>query len=281
MRLESSSRLHAATARRAIRSRGIGHDVSLALPLLSVERHSPDRLRLIGMWESAYTNPSAATASNGPSPEKTAMTIQAKGPFTLPRLPWDEGALAPVISARTIGLHYGKHHKTYVDKLNELVAGTPFADMPLEQVVRQSAGDKASQKVFNNAAQAWNHTFFWSCLRPGGGKPSGPLARRIEAELGGMDRFAELFQKTAVECFGSGWAWLVDRDGKLEITATSNAGTPLTTGATPLLTLDVWEHAYYVDYENRRPEYCKAVIAQLLDWDFAAQQLDKAPRKAA
>src|SRR5690242_2709221 len=134
-------------------------------------------------------------------------------PFELPPLPWDEGALDPVISARTIGLHYGKHHKAYVDKLNELVAGTPFADMPLEQVVRQAAGDKAAQKIFNNAAQAWNHTFFWNCLAPKGGKPSGTLAKRIDAELGGMEKFAESFQKTAVETFGSGWAWLVDRDG--------------------------------------------------------------------
>ena len=209
------------------------------------------------------------------------MTDKAAGPFTLPKLPWDEGALDPVISARTIGLHYGKHHKTYVDKLNELVAGTPFADMPLEQVIRQTSGDKAQQKIFNNAAQAWNHTFYWNCLAPKGGKPSGALARRLDAELGGLEKFSEAFHKAAVECFGSGWAWLVDRDGKLEIVATSNAGTPLTTGATPLLTLDVWEHAYYVDYENRRPEYAKAVIGKLLNWDFAAQQLDGGARKAA
>ena len=209
------------------------------------------------------------------------MNAPAAGPFTLPKLPWEEGALDPVISARTIGLHYGKHHKAYVDKLNELVAGTPYADMPLEQVVRQTSGDKSAQKIFNNAAQAWNHAFFWNCLTPGGGKPSGNLAKRVDGELGGMEKFAESFQKTAVECFGSGWAWLVDRDGKLEIMATSNAGTPIALGATPLLTLDVWEHAYYVDYENRRPEYCKAVIAQLLDWDFAARQLEGAARKAA
>ena len=209
------------------------------------------------------------------------MTAKATGPFTLPKLPWDEGALDPAISARTIGLHHGKHHKAYVDKLNELVAGTPFADMPLEQVVRMTAGDKANQKIFNNAAQAWNHAFFWNCLTPKGGKPSGALGKRLDADLGGLDAFAKAFEKTAVECFGSGWAWLVDRDGKLEIVATHNAGTPLTTGATPLLTLDVWEHAYYVDYENRRPEYAKAVIAKLLDWEFAAQQLEGTHRKAA
>jgi superoxide dismutase, Fe-Mn family len=209
------------------------------------------------------------------------MTANAAGPFTLPKLPWEEGALDPVISARTIGLHYGKHHKAYVDKLNELVAGTPYAQMPLEQVVRQAAGDKSAQKIFNNAAQAWNHTFYWNCLTPRAGKPSGTLAKRIDADLGGLDKFAESFQKAAVECFGSGWAWLVDRDGKLEITSTSNAGTPIASGSTPLLTLDVWEHAYYVDYENRRPEYAKSVIGKLLNWDFAAQQLEGAARKAA
>jgi Fe-Mn family superoxide dismutase len=210
------------------------------------------------------------------------MTAKAAGPFDLPKLPWDEAALDPVISARTMGLHYGKHHKAYVDKLNELVAGTRYADMALEQVVRAASKEKADQKVFNNAAQAWNHTFFWNCLVPGGSKPSGAIARRLDADLGGLESFKKAFEKAAVECFGSGWAWLVDRGGKLEIVATSNAGTPIATGETPLLTLDVWEHAYYVDYENRRPEYAKAVIGKLLDWDFAAEQLAAAgQRKAA
>jgi Fe-Mn family superoxide dismutase len=210
------------------------------------------------------------------------MDAKAAGPFTLPKLPWDEGALAPVISAKTIGLHYGKHHKTYVDKLNELVAGTRYSDMPLEQVVQAAAKEKSEQKVFNNAAQAWNHTFFWNCLVPGGSKPSGEIARRLEADLGGLEAFQKAFEKAAVECFGSGWAWLVDRGGKLEIVATSNAMTPIANGETPLLTLDVWEHAYYVDYENRRPEFAKAVIGKLLNWEFAAAQLAAAgQRKAA
>jgi Fe-Mn family superoxide dismutase len=207
-----------------------------------------------------------------------------KGPFTLPPLPWAENALEPVISARTIALHYGKHHRAYVDKPNELVAGTPLAAMPLEQVIAESAGRKERQKIFNNAAQAWNHTFFWSCLRPASdAAPQGELARRIDADFGGLQRFREEFAKAAVDCFGSGWAWLADRDGKLEILATSNAGTPLTMGATPLLTLDVWEHAYYVDYENRRPEFAKAVIGELLNWDFARRQLEQAggSRRAA
>ena len=206
------------------------------------------------------------------------------GPFILPPLPWPENALEPVISARTMGLHYGKHHRAYVNKLNELVVGTRLAEMSLEQVIAESAGRKDQQKIFNNAAQAWNHSFFWNCLRPAGdSQPSGNLARRIEADLGGLERFRKDFAQAAVDCFGSGWAWLVDRGGKLEILATSNAETPLTLGATPLLTLDVWEHAYYVDYENRRPEFADAVIGKLLNWEFAQRQLDQAAasRKAA
>lgn len=200
-------------------------------------------------------------------------------PFQLPPLPWAEDALDPVISARTIGLHYGKHHAAYVKKLNELVAGTRFADMSLEQIVRESAAK--DPKIFNNAAQAWNHTFFWNCLRKGGGKPGGALASRIDADCGGYDAFKRKFADAAVNCFGSGWAWLVDKDGRLDIVATSNAGTPIATGATPLLALDVWEHAYYVDYENRRPEYVGAVIDKLLNWDFAAQQLEQAKQRKA
>jgi superoxide dismutase, Fe-Mn family len=211
------------------------------------------------------------------------MNAQPTGPFTLPPLPWAENALEPAISARTIGLHYGKHHRAYVNKLNELVAGTPFADMPLEQVIRESAGKDDRRKIFNNAAQAWNHTFFWNCLRPkGGGQPSGDIARRIDSDLGGFEAFRKAFSQTAIDTFGSGWAWLVDRGGKLEVVSTSNAGTPLTTGATPLLAIDVWEHAYYVDYENRRPEFVEAVVSRLLNWDFAQQRLQAgSARKAA
>ena len=206
-------------------------------------------------------------------------------PFQLPSLPWDESALEPVISARTIGLHYGKHHATYVKKLNELVAGTRFADMPLEHVIAATVGNAESQKIFNNAAQAWNHTFFWNCLQPrSGGAPPKAIGRRIEESFGGYAQFKEQFSQAAVDTFGSGWAWLVARGDKLEILSTANAGTPITMGATPLLTLDVWEHAYYIDYENRRPEFVDAVIDKLLNWDFAAEQLDKAgqvERKAA
>ena len=208
------------------------------------------------------------------------MDTKATGPYALPKLPWDEAALDPVISARTISFHYGKHHKAYIDKTNELVAGTKMAGMPLDELVRAADREK-NQKLFNNAAQAWNHTFFWSCLRPGGGKPAGEIASRIDSELGGYEKFAESFAKTAVETFGSGWAWLVDRGGRLEIISTSNAATPITTDATPLLTLDVWEHAYYLDYQNRRPDFAKAVIEKLLNWEFAAQNLASGPRRKA
>jgi Fe-Mn family superoxide dismutase len=200
-------------------------------------------------------------------------------PFELPPLPWAENALDPVISSRTIGLHYGKHHRTYVTKLNEFVAGTRFAGMPLERVITETAASDKDRKIFNNAAQVWNHTFFWNCLRPGGGgKASGNLASRIDSDLGGPDRFKQEFAKAAVDTFGSGWAWLADRNGKLEIMSTSNADNPLTKGATPILTIDVWEHAYYVDYETRRPDFVAAVIDKLLNWDFAAQQLAGAKR---
>ena len=211
------------------------------------------------------------------------MATQDNGPFQLPPLPWDPAALEPVISARTIGLHYGKHHKTYVTKLNELVAGTPMAGMPLEQIIRETAEKADQKKIFNNAAQTWNHTFFWNCLRaPGRAQPSGALAQRIDADLGGLEKFKQQFAQAAIDCFGSGWAWLVERNGKLEITATSNAMTPIAQGITPLLTIDVWEHAYYVDYENRRPEFVGAVIDKLLNWEFAEKQMAQAgARKAA
>ena len=203
------------------------------------------------------------------------------GPFELPPLPWDESALAPTISARTISLHYGKHHRTYVEKLNDLVAGTPFAEMPLEKVIAATAGGEENRKIFNNAAQAWNHTFFWNCLKPRAGKPPRSMEKRIEDDFGGVEKFNEQFTKTAVETFGSGWAWLVERNGKLEVISTSNAGTPITMGATPLLTIDVWEHAYYLDYENRRPEFVKAVVEKLLNWDWAEQQLGKSGYRRA
>jgi Fe-Mn family superoxide dismutase len=208
--------------------------------------------------------------------------MNTSAPFQLPALPWQEDALEPVISSRTIGLHHGKHHAAYVKKLNELVAGTRYAELPLEQVVAATGGNAETAKIFNNAAQAWNHTFFWNSLRePGGGSAPRAIEKLLDDSFGGLAQFKEKFAQAAVDQFGSGWAWLVARGGKLEVISTSNAQTPITTGATPLLTIDVWEHAYYLDYENRRPEFVKAVIDKLLNWEFAVEQLDKSDQRKA
>ena len=198
-------------------------------------------------------------------------------PLSLPRLPYAEDALAPVISARTVGLHHGKHERTYIETLNKLIAGTELANQPLEAIIRASAGKADKSKIFNNAAQAWNHAFYWRCLKPGGGgDPSGPLRDRIASAFGSVDKFRKEFSEAAVAQFGSGWAWLVADGVKLKVVKTSNADLPLVAGSTPLLALDVWEHAYYLDYENRRAEYVDAVIGKLLNWEFAAENLAKA-----
>jgi Fe-Mn family superoxide dismutase len=196
--------------------------------------------------------------------------------FTLPPLPYAENALAPVISANTLSFHYGKHHKTYVDNLNKLVPGTEFEGQPLEAVIRGSAGKADKTGIFNNAAQVWNHTFYWNCLKAGGGgKPTGRIAQMIDSDLGGYDNFKKEFATACTTQFGSGWAWLVAEGGKLRLAKTPNAE-PFTKGATPLLTIDVWEHAYYLDYQNRRPDYANAVIDKLLNWDFATENLSRA-----
>jgi len=205
------------------------------------------------------------------------MNIMTKtGPFTLLPLPYDEGALAPTISSNTMNFHYGKHHKAYVDKLNELAAGTKFAEMTLEDVVKATVKDEASKPVFNNAAQAWNHTFFWTSLTPRGGAPAGEMLRAVERDFGSYEKFKEQFAKEGVAQFGSGWVWLVASGGKLAIEKTSNAATPMAEGKHCLLTIDVWEHAYYLDYQNRRPDFLKAVTEKLLNWDFAAQNFQRA-----
>ena len=202
---------------------------------------------------------------------------KTSGPFLLPPLPWNEGALAPVISPRTVELHHGKHHRAYVNKLNELVAGTRFADMPLELVIASSVGGEENRKIFNNAAQAWNHTFFWACLTPSGGKPQGELLRAIDRDLGGFAKFKENFAKEGIAQFGSGWVWLVAYDdGRVGIEKTPDAVTPMAEGRRCLLTIDVWEHAYYLDYQNRRPDFLEAVIGKLLNWDFAMQNFLRA-----
>ena len=197
----------------------------------------------------------------------------ADGPFKLPPLPYAENALEPVISARTIGFHYGKHHQGYVNNLNKLVTGTPLADQPLEAVVKATANPDQTA-IFNNAAQVWNHTFYWNSLKPkGGGKPTGALAEMIDKSFGGFEQFKAEFAKAAASQFGSGWAWLVKDGDKLAVVKTGNADNPLVHGQKPLLTVDVWEHAYYLDYQNRRAEYVTAVLDGLINWDFAAQNL--------
>lgn len=189
--------------------------------------------------------------------------------FTLPELPYAKDALEPHISKETLEYHYGKHHQAYVTNLNNLVPGTVFEGKSLEDIIKTS-----TDGIFNNAAQVWNHTFYWNCLSPnGGGEPTGELADKINAAFGSFDEFKKEFSQKAITTFGSGWAWLVkDKDGSLKITSTSNAGCPLTEGQTPLLTCDVWEHAYYVDYRNARPQYVE-IFWNLVNWDFVASNL--------
>ncbi len=195
-------------------------------------------------------------------------------PIKLPALPYDLAALQPVISAKTLEFHYGKHHKTYVDTLNKLIAGTEFADLPLEQIIKTSAGRKDQAAIFNNAAQVWNHTFYWRCLKPsGGGEPPAVLNRLIESSFDSVDACKKELASAAVGQFGSGWAWLIQSGEKLKVTKTSNADNPLAHGEKALLTIDVWEHAYYLDYQNRRPDHVNAVLDKLINWQFAAENL--------
>jgi Fe-Mn family superoxide dismutase len=200
----------------------------------------------------------------------------------LPKLPFASDALEPVMSKTTLEIHHGKHHKAYVDKTNELTADSDLAGKSLEEIVRAAADRKGAAALFNHAAQAWNHSFFWQCLTPGGKPPTGALAEKIQKDLGGLATLAETFKKAAVGQFGSGWAWLCLAEGKLEVSATANADTPLVHAKTPLLVLDVWEHAYYLDYQNRRPDFVTAFLEKLANWDFAASNLQRAGmRKAA
>lgn len=195
--------------------------------------------------------------------------------FTLPVLPYAQDALEPYVSARTMSFHYGKHHQAYVDTLNKLVAGAPWAaGLTLEKVVVKSAGQADKAAIFNNAAQAWNHSFFWKSMKPGGGGlPAGRLMEMIKSSFGGFDQFKTAFLTAAVTQFGSGWVWLVRDGDTLKIVKTSNADTPIAHGQTVLLTCDVWEHAYYLDYQNRRKDFVQAFLDHLANWEFAASQL--------
>jgi Fe-Mn family superoxide dismutase len=195
--------------------------------------------------------------------------------FVLPRLPYAEDALAPVISAQTLSFHHGKHHKTYVDTLNKLVAGTEFEDAPLERIILDTAGKAERAAIFNNAAQAWNHAFYWHSLTPRAGRPGRALADKIDAAFGSHESFKKELANAATTLFGSGWAWLVAEGDALKIVQTRNAEVPFTKGQVPLLAIDVWEHAYYLDYQNRRADHVKALIDKLLNWEFAAANLEK------
>ena len=207
-------------------------------------------------------------------------------PFTLAPLPWDEDALAPTISANTISFHYHKHHRAYVDTLNKLAAGSEYASMRLEQVVQKTAGASQAKdkQIFNNAAQVWNHDFYWRSLTPSKNQPSAQLDSAIAAAFGSKEELTAQLVEAGKTQFGSGWAWLVSKGGKLAIEKTPNAENPMTKGVNCLLTVDVWEHAYYLDYRNARPKYLEAVLGKLLNWDFASQNLtqeDHAVRAAA
>jgi Fe-Mn family superoxide dismutase len=206
---------------------------------------------------------------------KAAVKLGAS-PLTQPPLPFAPGALDPVISERTIGFHYGKHHKAYFDNVNKAVAGTPLAAASLEQIITETAGVPERTGLFNNAAQAWNHNFYWTSLSPQPQAPSGALAAAIDRDLGGLEAAKSQLQTAAVGRFGAGWAWLVLDGGKLKVVSTSNADLPFIHGQTPLLTIDVWEHAYYLDYQNRRPDHVAAVIAKTLNWDFAGRNFEAA-----
>lgn len=198
-------------------------------------------------------------------------------PHTLPDLPYDIAALEPHISAKTLTFHHGKHHQAYVTNLNNLIQNTDLADKSLEEIIHETAQKSDKVGIFNNAAQVWNHTFFWNCMKPnGGGQPTGALKDRVEKTFGTYEAFASEFKQAAVTQFGSGWAWLVVDKGILRIMKTANADLPMVHGATALLTCDVWEHAYYLDYQNRRPDYVDTFLTHLVNWDYAASLLNAA-----
>ena len=194
--------------------------------------------------------------------------------LTLPDLPFAKNALEPYLSARTLEFHHDKHHKAYVDNANKLIAGTDLDKEDAEAIIKKVAGDASKAGIFNNVAQVWNHSFFWNCLKPrGGGRPTGQIAQKIDADFGSYEKFAEELKNAGITQFGSGWAWLVLKNAKLEVMKTANADTPVAHGIRPLLTVDVWEHAYYLDYQNRRPDFIQAVIDNLINWDFVNSRL--------
>jgi len=200
--------------------------------------------------------------------------FRAASSLVLPPLPYAENALEPVITAKTLSFHYGKHHQGYVDNLNKLITGTDYSELPLEEIIKGTAGRAERASIFNNAAQTWNHTFYWNSLKPkGGGEPPAALLQKIVASFGSLDACKKELASAAVAQFGSGWAWLVLAGDNLKVIKTANADGPLTTDMKPLLAIDVWEHAYYLDYQNRRVDYANAVLDKLINWEFALQNL--------
>jgi len=199
---------------------------------------------------------------------------RASSSISLPPLPYAQNALAPAISENTISFHYGKHHQAYVNNTLKMISGTELEKASLEEIIKKTAGRPDQASLFNNAAQVFNHSFYWNSMKPGGGgEPQGKIAEKIRGSFGSHQKFVEVFSNAAAAQFGSGWAWLVLDNGKLQVIKTSNADTPLTTSAKPLITVDVWEHAYYLDYQNRRADYIKAFVENLLNWDFAEKNL--------
>ncbi len=213
-----------------------------------------------------------------PLKNKLLIKPEKKMSLTLPNLNYAKDALAPFISEETLDFHYGKHHKAYVDNGNKLIEASDFAGKDIITIIKESANNPETAGIFNNAAQVWNHTFYWDSMMPnGGGNPTGKIADKINEDFGSYDNFKAEFAKAGATQFGSGWAWLIiNNEGKLEVTKTPNADNPLTKGQTPLLTMDVWEHAYYIDYRNARPQYIDVFLNHLVNWDFANANLDKA-----
>jgi superoxide dismutase, Fe-Mn family len=218
--------------------------------------------------------PLVSLAATGRAAQPVPPAAPSGAAFKLPPLPYAQDALEPYISGRTMSFHYGKHHQTYVDNLNKLLAGKPLADQPLEKIIRETAGNAEQAGVFNNAAQVWNHTFFWNSMKPGGGgRPSGRLNDLINKSFGSFEEFKKVFVDAGVTQFGSGWVWLVQEGDTLKVVKTANADTPLAHGQTAILTCDVWEHAYYLDYQNRRKDFLEAFVDHLANWDSAASLL--------
>jgi Fe-Mn family superoxide dismutase len=225
---------------------------------------------LILLGEKTMAN--TANLKTSPQPLGNSVANQAKAPFALPDLPYSSSALEPYITSNTFSFHHGKHHQAYVTNLNNLLKDSPLADKTLEEVILATAGDPAKAALFNNAAQVWNHTFFWHSMKPnGGGVPVGTLLAKIEADFGSVEKFKEEFKAAGIAQFGSGWAWLVLDNGTLKITRTGGGDLPMAHGQIALLTADVWEHAYYLDYQNRRPDYLTTFLDKLANWEFAAQ----------